>query len=91
MTIQEQLRLAQIFDAEGNWAAAKTILLGLIQADKDNPSTVAVLIDGTARSRHHAEASTWIAQLDKLEPGSERVTNFRRRLAAAIARHLTAR
>ncbi len=75
----EEFRLAQIYDAEDQWAEARDRLDGLLMADKQNPEYLAYLIDGLLRHGQGEEAGACLTRLEGLEPGSERVKAFRER------------
>jgi tetratricopeptide (TPR) repeat protein len=78
---EEQLRLAQLQDAEGQWPRAREGLLGLINRDRKSPAYLAVLIDGLLRRGKTAEALERIEQMEKLVPKKDgRPAVFRERL-----------
>jgi tetratricopeptide (TPR) repeat protein len=73
----EQFRLVQLCDAAGDWPQARDRIVGLLTRDKQNPEYLAYLIDGLFRHDQAEEAGPWVAKLEALEPGSERVKAFR--------------
>ena len=81
----EQFRLVQLYDADEQWPEARERLVSLLTVDKLNPEYLAYLIDGLLRHDEAGLAGPWIARLDALEPGAERVKDFRTRQAAAPA------
>ncbi|GEM_PF-2868542 len=81
----EQFRLVQFYDAAGDWTQARDRMVGLLTQDKQNPEYLAYLIDGLLRHDQSEEAGPWVARLETLEPGAERVKAFRSRLASSAA------
>jgi len=81
----EQFRLVQFYDTTGDWPQARDRMVGLLTQDKQNPEYLAYLIDGLLRHDQAEEAGPWVARLETLEPGAERVKAFRSRLATAAA------
>jgi tetratricopeptide (TPR) repeat protein len=77
---QEQLRLATLFDAAGEWPRAHPILRRLATEDPDNPAYPALLIDGLLRNKKRPEATLWLGRLKELEPDSERVRRYEEQL-----------
>ena len=81
MVLQEERRLAQLYDARGEGTRAQAILAELIRKDPVNTGTIAALLESLYRDKRRAESVEWIDRLGKLEPGSDRVAEFRRRWA----------
>ena len=79
LTAQERLRLARLYDAEGDWGRARELILGLVEEDPANVSPAAALADGLIRHRRRVEAAEWLERVEKLEPGSPRAKALRRR------------
>ena len=82
----EQWRLAQLLDAQGQWPAARDLFLQQINADPDNPGLVRELVDRLLANSRWAEATQWLARLEKLDPHEPRLEQFRTRLRQKIAR-----
>jgi predicted Zn-dependent protease len=82
MPAAERLRLAQLYQADGNGPAARTILLELLAADANNAALMAVLIDGLLAQGKKAEAAGWLARLEKLAPDAPRTQELRTRMRA---------
>jgi tetratricopeptide (TPR) repeat protein len=80
MSFPERLRLAQLYDAAGNWPQARTHLLALLEEDGRNTACMAVLIDGLLRHDKKAEAAGWLERLAKIEPDAERTRELRERM-----------
>ena len=62
-------------------AGVREILAEAIRKDPVNAGTVAAMIESLYRDKRRAEAIEWIDRLEKLEPRSARVAEFRRRWA----------
>jgi tetratricopeptide (TPR) repeat protein len=77
--IDEPLRLARLYDAEGDWAAARRQLDALLTRDADNPAALALLADGLLRRGKAAEARPWLLRLERVEPDSARTRALRER------------
>jgi len=77
---EEQLRLAQLHQQQGDWPRARSLLLTLLNRDEENPGVMAALVDGLLRNGKFAEAALWLPRLEKLEPTSSRVQDLRKRL-----------
>ncbi len=78
----EEFRLVQLYEADGQWPAASDRLASLITVDKQNPEYLAHLVEGLLLHDQAEEAGPWVERLETLEPGSERVKTFRARIAA---------
>jgi tetratricopeptide (TPR) repeat protein len=76
----EQLRLAQLYDATGNWPRARELYLGLVGHDRANGGYLAVLIDGLLRQGKKSEAANYLRHLAQLEPSFPRLREFEQRL-----------
>ncbi len=72
----EQLRLAQLYHAQGQWNCCREILLRLLADDERNPGLLAALIEGLLRQNKRTEAQTWLEKLQQIEPDSSRVQKF---------------
>lgn len=81
-TADEQLRLAQLYDAEGLWPQAREQLRSLLLRDGGNGALLVVLIDGLLRHGKKAEAVSQIERLKKVEPECPRLAEFARRVQA---------
>ena len=79
MVLQEERRLAQLYDARGDSARARAIFAELIRKDPVNAGTIAALLESLHRDKRRAEGVEWLDRLGKLEPDSDRVKEFRRR------------
>ncbi len=79
MNPQEKFRLAHLYDAHGNAAKARALLLDIIRRDPVNTAAISDLVEGLLRDQRRTECAEWIERLDKLEPGSDRVEEFRHR------------
>jgi tetratricopeptide (TPR) repeat protein len=77
---EEIYRLAQLYEAEGNWSRTRELLLMLLNHDSANPAYLSRYINGLLVRGKKAEAELWLARLEKLEPGSERTRALRARL-----------
>jgi lipopolysaccharide biosynthesis regulator YciM len=77
---EESLRLAQLYNANGDWPRARERLLGLLEKDRRNTAYMAVLIDGLLSRGKKAEAATWLERLAAVEPEAARTRELRRRL-----------
>ncbi|MFM7151521.1 MAG: tetratricopeptide repeat protein, partial [Gemmataceae bacterium] len=77
---EEQLRLALLYQQQGDWPRARSLLLTLLNRDEENPGVLAALVDGLLRNGKYAEAALQLPRLEKLEPSSPRVEDFRKRL-----------
>jgi tetratricopeptide (TPR) repeat protein len=77
---EESLRLAQLYNANGDWPRARERLLGLLEKDRRNGSYMAVLIDGLLSHGKRAEAATWLDRLAAVEPDAARTRELRARL-----------
>jgi tetratricopeptide (TPR) repeat protein len=82
-TADELFRLVQLYEADGDVAAARERMLDLLAADPRNPEHLAHHIAGLLRRGKTREARPWVDRLDRLEPGSPRVQGFRRHLRGA--------
>ncbi len=80
LTPDEQFRLAKLYDAENDWSNARVQLEALLNVDRRNPEYLAYFIAALAEHNEQAEARTWLAKLEKLEPGSARVKKWRMEL-----------
>jgi tetratricopeptide (TPR) repeat protein len=76
----EQLRLAQLYDAEGRWPEARERLATLVTVDRQNPEYLAYLTDGLLRDDQAEEAGSWLARLEGLEQGRSACAPFGRAL-----------
>ena len=79
MGLQERRRLAQLYDADNDGKRSRAILLDLLQKDPVNTGTISALLESLYRDKRRVEGLEWIDRLEKLEPRSERVAEFRRR------------
>jgi tetratricopeptide (TPR) repeat protein len=79
LSATEKLRLAQLYDAAGQWVAARKHLLAVLEGDSRNTGCMAVLIDGLLRHGKKAEATGWLERLTKIEPDAERTRELRER------------
>jgi len=86
MTALERLRLGRLYEDEGRWADARKQYAALVAADRDNPSYLAVLVEGLLRQKKRAEAAGWLERLEKLEPASPRTKRLREQMRKAEAR-----
>ena len=79
MALREERRLAQLLAARGDGPRARAILADLIRKDPANAGTIAALLESLYRAKRRTEGREGLDKLEKLEPGSERVKEFRRR------------
>jgi tetratricopeptide (TPR) repeat protein len=79
---EEQLRLARLYEAEGDWARARECLLGLVARDGQNPAYLAALAEGLLKRGRRAEARPWLERLAQVEPDAPRTRGLRRLLVA---------
>ena len=81
MVLQEERRLAQLYDARGEGPRSRDIFAEMIRKDPANAGTIAAMLESLYRDKRRAEGVEWLDRLEKLEPDSERVKEFRRRWA----------
>ncbi len=62
----ERSRLAQLYEAEKDWARAGEHLLRLVEGDENNPVYLARLVQALTRQGKKAEARSWLARLEKM-------------------------
>ena len=86
VTAAERLRLAQLYDANGDWQHARQQLLELLDGDANNAAYLAVLIDGLLRHGKKAEADDYLDRLSKIEPDSDRTRELRLRRSKPMKR-----
>jgi cellulose synthase operon protein C len=80
-TPPEQYRLVRLYEADGNPTAARSHILDLLARDGKNPVYLVHHIRKLLKnSEEKEEARKWIDDLDRVEPGSARVKQFREEL-----------
>jgi tetratricopeptide (TPR) repeat protein len=81
-TADERFRLAKLYEAAGEADKAREAVLEALTLDMQNPEYLAYHIDRLLRAERGDEARPWLGRLEKLEPASVRVREFRKQLAA---------
>lgn len=76
-TPDEQLVVARLHEAEGDWTAARDRMLALLKAHGDNPSYVASFITSLLRRGEAEEAWPWTEELERLEPKAARMAELK--------------
>jgi predicted Zn-dependent protease len=70
LSVEEQCRLAQLYEKLGDRIRAREQLRGLLTVEKPKPAYIALFTHFLARQGDLHEAQRWLAQLEKLEPNS---------------------
>jgi hypothetical protein len=78
----EELRLAQLYDAEGDWPRARDLMAGLLARDGQDPACLSAYARALLRHGQTEEAAVWVDRLARVEPGSARTRALRDELAA---------
>jgi tetratricopeptide (TPR) repeat protein len=76
----ELFRLACVYEADNDWDRARQTMLDVLALDANNPEYLAHFTVSLLRRGKKDEARPWVVRLEKLEPGSPRVTKFREAL-----------
>jgi tetratricopeptide (TPR) repeat protein len=82
-TPAEEFLLAQLYEADGDWAKARARLLGLVTGKGGtNAEYLAHYIRALLRHDETADARRWLGQLQKAEPGGPRAVELEARVLA---------
>jgi predicted Zn-dependent protease len=79
----EQFRLAQLYEAEGDLSRAREQLLDLISTERANPGYLAYYTRFLLRQGEVHEAKLWLGRLEKLQPDAQRTLEMQVQLKAA--------
>jgi tetratricopeptide (TPR) repeat protein len=77
LSADEQLRLARLYEAEGQPMKASRHLLDLLEQDPKNPEYLVCYIQNQLHLGEKSEARLWLVRLEKVEPDSPRVQALR--------------
>src|SRR5207248_5196522 len=75
--------LAQLYDAEGNWREARTLMMGLLDQHGRNPIFLSYYIRGLLRHDEAQLAESWIDRLSDVSKRPFEPTELRARLLHA--------
>jgi hypothetical protein len=77
---EERLRLAQLYEAAGNWPRAREQYVGLVRSDAGNPTWLVLLVEALLRAGDKSEAGRWFAELEKRHAKDPRTIRLREQL-----------
>lgn len=77
LSSDEQLRLARLYEAEGQSMKASKYLLDLLELDPKNPEYVVCYIQNLLSQGEKSEARLWMTRLEKVEHDTPRVKALR--------------
>lgn len=80
---EDQFLLAQLYEADGDWTAAKTIYQALLQADPKNGTVILSYSRSLIRRKDFDEAKLWMKRLEESAPRTPQLLEVTARLLAA--------
>ncbi|QDU42710.1 tetratricopeptide repeat protein [Symmachiella dynata] len=83
MNLQERFVLAKLYQMRGNWDAAKSQLLNLVDAAPDSEKYLAEYIDGLISQNQQRDAAPFISRLEQIAPGSMTLAMIKARMEMA--------
>ena len=78
-TPDDQYRLCQLYEADGDWPAAHRQIRLLLATNGTNPLYLAEACRSLLRRGLTDEAQVWFDKLEKLEPGADRTVELKAR------------
>jgi tetratricopeptide (TPR) repeat protein len=80
LSTDEQLQLAQLFDADGEGARAREQVVALLTAQPENPQFLAYYVRLLIQGEEESQARDQLQKLERLEPDSTRTRELARKL-----------